>query len=265
MLRSFRDLARLVHAARVLAQHDALFPREIARALPPQLKLARAVLGGNRRTNDPLPPGMRLAAALESLGPAYIKLGQLLATRPDIIGDETARALAALQDRLPAFPTAAAKAEVEAAFGAPLPFLFADFGVLAVDWQRTAARVLTSEWVAGTQVRTAAELEAAGHDAKRIAVLIVRQFLTQALRDGFFHADMHQGNLFVDSEGRLVCVDFGIMGRLAPAMRRFLAETLAGFLARDYERVATVHYEAGFVPRSHPVPLFAQALRAIGE
>src|SRR5947207_3203402 len=127
MLRSFRDLARLVHAARVLAQHDALFPREIARALPPQLKLARAVLGGNRRTNDPLPPGMRLAAALESLGPAYIKLGQLLATRPDIIGDETARALAALQDRLPPFPTEAAQDEIEAALGAPLGKLFAAF------------------------------------------------------------------------------------------------------------------------------------------
>jgi ubiquinone biosynthesis protein len=125
--------------------------------------------------------------------------------------------------------------------------------------------VLTTEWVAGTQVRTAHELEAAGQDPKRIAVLIVRQFLTQALRDGFFHADMHQGNLFVDSKGRLVCVDFGIMGRLSPPMRRFLAETLAGFLARDYERVASVHYEAGFVSRTHPVALFAQALRAIGE
>jgi ubiquinone biosynthesis protein len=140
-----------------------------------------------------------------------------------------------------------------------------DFRVPAIDWGRTAARVLTTEWVEGTPVRTAPELAAAGHDPKRIAVLIVRQFLTQALRDGFFHADMHQGNLFVDAEGRLVCVDFGIMGRLAPSMRRFLAETLAGFLARDYERVANVHYEAGFVPRTHPVPLFAQALRAIGE
>jgi ubiquinone biosynthesis protein len=367
MLRGFRDAARLLHAARVLARHDALIPHEFAGSVPPQLKLLRALLGsGMTRADALLAPGTRLALALESLGPAYIKLGQLLATRPDIIGDETARALAALQDRLPPFATPVAKAEVEAAIGAPLSTLFAsfdepiaaasiaqvhrattadevshevavkilrpaveaefardisafafaarwaerffsearrlrvralvdtlaasvaieldlrmeaaaaselaertagdtDFRVPAVDWQRTAARVLTTEWVEGTPVRAADELAAAGHAPRRIAVLIVRQFLTQALRDGFFHADMHQGNLFVDAEGRLVCVDFGIMGRLSPAMRRFLAETLAGFLARDYERIANVHYEAGFVPRTHPVPLFAQALRAIGE
>ncbi|MGH6876721.1 MAG: 2-polyprenylphenol 6-hydroxylase [Rhizomicrobium sp.] len=366
MLRSFRDSARLFHAARVLARHDALIPREIARALPPRLRLARTLIGRSRTADRNLAPGVRLALALESLGPAYIKLGQLLATRPDIIGEETAAALAALQDRLPPFPTECARTEVELALGAPLAALFAsfdeplaaasiaqvhraatsddppravavkilrpgveaefardlsafafaarwaerffaearrlrvvalvdtlaasvameldlrmeaaaaseltertardeEFRVPAVDWQRTGARVLTTEWVEGTPVRSAAELEAAGHDAKAVALLVVRQFLTQALRDGFFHADMHQGNLFVDAEGHLVCVDFGIMGRLDGAMRRFMAETLAGFLARDYQRVANVHYEAGFVPRSHPAPLFAQALRAIGE
>jgi ubiquinone biosynthesis protein len=366
MLRAFRDCARLFHAARVLARHDALVPREFADSVPPQLKLARALLGRAKNADQTLPAGVRLARALESLGPAYIKLGQLLATRPDIIGAETAFALATLQDRLPPFPTAHAKADVETALGAPLSAMFAafdepcaaasiaqvhrattaeeprqavavkilrpgveaefardlsafafaarwaerffaearrlrvtavvgtlaasvameldlrmeaaaaselaertrrdeDFRVPAVDWQRTAARVLTTEWVEGIPVRSAAELEAAGHDPKDIAVLIVRQFLTQALRDGFFHADMHQGNLFVDADGRLVCVDFGIMGRLDAAMRRFMAETLAGFLARDYQRVANVHYEAGFVPRLHPAPLFAQALRAIGE
>jgi ubiquinone biosynthesis protein len=350
----------------VLARHDALIPQEFARNVPPQLKLARAILGRSHRAGGSAVPGIRLANALETLGPAYIKLGQLLAARPDIIGDETARALAALQDRLPPFSMDMAKAEVEGALGAAMSSLFVSFGepiaaasiaqvhrastvdetprevavkilrpnveaefardlsafafaarwaerfssearrlrvralvdtlaasvaieldlrmeaaaaselaertaadpdfrVPLIDWERTATRVLTAEWVAGTPVRTAAELAAAGHDPKRIAVLIVRQFLTQALRDGFFHADMHQGNLFVDAEGRLVCVDFGIMGRLAVGMRRFLAETLAGFLARDYERVANVHYDAGFVPRAHPVPLFAQALRAIGE
>jgi len=134
-----------------------------------------------------------------------------------------------------------------------------------VDWTRTSARVLTTEWVDGTPLRDPAVLEAAGHDPKRIATIVVQSFLTQALRDGFFHADLHQGNLFVDAEGRLVAVDFGIMGRLDAPMRRFLAETLGGFLARDYRRVAQVHYDASFVPRSHPIETFAQALRAIGE
>ncbi|HEX4080946.1 MAG TPA: 2-polyprenylphenol 6-hydroxylase [Rhizomicrobium sp.] len=366
MLRGFRDAARLFHAARVLSRHDALLPRELAQALPPQLKLARALLGRGRTADLELAPGVRLALALESLGPAYIKLGQVLATRPDIIGIETAAALASLQDRLPPFPTEQARAEVESAFGVPLDTIFvsfdepiaaasvaqvhrattagetpravavkvlrpgieaefardlsafafaarwaerfsaearrlrvvalvdtlaagvaleldlrmeaaaaselgertardAAFRVPTVEWQRTGARVLTTEWVEGTPLRSPAGMEAAGHDPRAVAVLVVRQFLTQALRDGFFHADMHPGNLFVDAEGRLVCVDFGIMGRLDATMRRFMAETLAGFLARDYQRVANVHYEAGFVPRVHPAPLFAQALRAIGE
>jgi ubiquinone biosynthesis protein len=89
--------------------------------------------------------------------------------------------------------------------------------------------------------------------------------LRHALRDGFFHADMHPGNLFVDPDGRLVAVDFGIMGRLGPKERRFLAEILYGFITRDYMRVAQVHFDAGYVPRHHSVENFAQAIRAIGE
>ena len=139
------------------------------------------------------------------------------------------------------------------------------FRVPALDWTRTGARVLTTEWVEGTPLRDPEALRAAGHDPKAIAVSLLRTFLTQALRDGFFHADLHPGNLFVDKEGRICAVDFGIMGRLDMAMRRFMAETLAGFLARDYVRVAQVHFDAGFVPRTHSVETFAQALRAIGE
>jgi ubiquinone biosynthesis protein len=139
------------------------------------------------------------------------------------------------------------------------------FHVPAVDWTRTSARVCTSEWVDGAVLRDAQTLAAAGHDPKRIAVSVLRIFLTQALRDGFFHADMHPGNLFIDADGRLCAVDFGIMGRLEPAMRRFMAETLAGFLARDYMRVAQVHFDYGFVPKIHNVETFAQALRAVGE
>ncbi|HVV29099.1 MAG TPA: 2-polyprenylphenol 6-hydroxylase [Rhizomicrobium sp.] len=310
--------------------------------------------------------GARLGRALERLGPAYIKLGQMLATRPDIVGAEVARALEHLQDRLPPFAEGAARAEIARAFAKPVEALFSGFGgaiaaasiaqvhraqtsdsppvrvavkvlrpgirrrfardlnafaffarlaerfspearrlrftalvqtlansvaleldlrmeaaaaselyertrgeeqfrVPHVDWTRTAASVLTSEWIDGIALRDVAALAAAGHDPKAVAVLVMRSFLTQALRDGFFHADMHPGNLFIDTQGRLVAVDFGIMGRLDVSMRRFMAGTLAGFLARDYRKVAELHYEVAFVPPQHPVELFAQALRAIGE
>jgi ubiquinone biosynthesis protein len=366
MFRSLSDVRRLLHAARELARHDALVPREYADRAPLSLNVLRVFFGGARARDADVPPGVRLARALESLGPAAIKLGQILATRPDVIGSDVAHALESLQDRLPPFATDVAKAEIETALGRPLDEMFAvfgdavaaasiaqvhraetteetprlvavkvlrpgiegefardlsafafaarmaervsaearrlrlialvdtlatsvaleldlrmeaaaaselaeltqddsDFRVPEIDWTRTAARVLTTEWIDGTPVRDPAALEAQGHDPKRIAVLVVRRFLTQALRDGFFHADMHQGNLFVDREGRLVVVDFGIMGRVDAPMRRFMAETLGGFLARDYLRVAEVHYQAGFVPRSHPIETFAQALRAIGE
>ena len=366
MFRSIRDTRRLLHATRVLALHDALVPKEYRAQIPFLLKVVQFFLGGRGKADDGAPPGIRFARALENLGPAYIKFGQMLATRPDIIGDDIAHALESLQDRLPPVPEEVAKTVVEGSFGRPLKEMFASFGgavaaasvaqvhmaetaeeesrrvavkvlrpgieaefardlsafafaarmaerfsaearrlrfialvdtlaqtvaleldlrmeaaaaselteltasdpdfrVPQVDWQRTAARVLTTEWIDGTPLRDAVSLAGAGHDPAHTAQLVIRSFLTQALRDGFFHADMHQGNLFVDAEGRLVAVDFGIMGRLDPAMRRFMAETLGGFLARDYMRVARVHYDAGFVPRSHPIETFAQALRAIGE
>jgi ubiquinone biosynthesis protein len=309
-------------------------------------------------------PPSRLAQVLEKAGPAYIKLGQMLATRPDIVGEDVARALEHLQDRLPPFPDAAARKVIERAFGRTIESLYSFFGlpvaaasiaqvhkattsdgaeaavkvlrpgiekefaadlkaldrlshfaesisaearrlrfialvqtlaasvalemdlrmeaaaaselydqtsgdtefrVPHVDWTRTSARVLTSEWIEGTPIRDVAALRTAGHDPKKIALTLVRSFLTQALRDGFFHADMHPGNLFVDAQGRLVAVDFGIMGRLDASMRRFMAGTLAGFLARDYARVAQLHYDVAFVPPQHDKETFAQALRAIGE
>ncbi len=362
----FANIRRLHHAAHVLAKHDALVPREYLASMPLSVRIVRRLLGTRERDDKTIAPGARLAMALESLGPAYVKLGQALATRPDLIGAEVAQALESLQDRLPPFPTDVAKAAVETALGKPLgemfvafdepvaaasiaqvhaaqttdeeprkvavkvlrpgieaqfakdlsAFAFAarmaerfsaearrlrfiavvdtlavsvameldlrmegaaaselaentqgdkDFRVPTIDWTRTASRVLTTDWIDGIPIRDPAALEAADHDPKRIATIVVQSFLTQALRDGFFHADMHQGNLFVDGGGCLVAVDFGIMGRLDPAMRRFLAETLGGFLARDYRRVAEVHYGAGFVPRAHPIETFAQALRAIGE
>ena len=309
----------------------------------------------------------RLAAALTRLGPTYVKLGQFLATRQDVVGAAIARDLESLQDRMPPFPQAQAEATVVAALLKPLSEVYASFGppvaaasiaqvhraevdedgtrktvavkilrpgverrfksdldafffvarmaeqyspeaqrlrlievvatlarsvsiemdfrleaaalsemaentkddldfrVPSVDWNRTAREVLTMEWIEGTPLNDRAALEAKGYDLPALGRNVIQSFLRHALRDGFFHADMHPGNLFVDAEGKLVAVDFGIMGRLGPKERRFLAEILFGFITRDYLRTAQIHFDAGYVPRTHSVESFAQAIRAIGE
>jgi ubiquinone biosynthesis protein len=140
-----------------------------------------------------------------------------------------------------------------------------DFRVPAIDWDRTSKDVLTLEWIDATPLTDRPRLQTKGFDLPRLARALVQTFLRHALRDGFFHADMHPGNLFVDDAGQLIAVDFGIMGRLGVKERLFLAEILHGFITRDYHRVAEVHFEAGYVPHSHSVESFAQAIRAIGE
>ncbi|KAG1651482.1 putative protein kinase UbiB [Nymphon striatum] len=140
-----------------------------------------------------------------------------------------------------------------------------DFRVPKVDWVRTGRNVLTMEWVDGIKMTDTEALIAAGHDPKKLAVNVVQSFLRHAMRDGFFHADMHPGNLFVDVKGDIVAVDMGIAGRIGMKERRFLAEILFGFIRRDYKRVAEVHFEAGYVPQHHDVDAFAQAIRAVGE
>jgi len=140
-----------------------------------------------------------------------------------------------------------------------------DFRVPTVDWDRTTHNVLTMEWIDGVALSDHAGLEKAKVDLPDLGRKVIQSFLRHALRDGFFHADMHPGNLFLDEAGRLVAVDFGIMGRLGAKERRFLAEILLGFITRDYRRVAEVHFEAGYVPGHHSVENFAQAIRAIGE
>src|SRR5690606_7700806 len=132
------------------------------------------------------------------------------------------------------------------------------FRVPAVDWARTGRDVLTLEWIEGTKLSDVEGLAAAGHDLEGLAAILVQSFLRHTLRDGFFHADMHPGNLFVEADGTIVGVDFGITGRLGKKERRFLAEILYGFIRRDYNRVAEVHFEAGYVPRTHDVRAFAQ-------
>ena len=139
------------------------------------------------------------------------------------------------------------------------------FRVPVVDWQRTGRDVVTMEWVDGIKISEINALKAAGHDPLHLADVLIQSFLRHTLRDGFFHADMHQGNLFVDPNGCIVAIDMGIVGRLGKKERRFLAEILYGFIRRDYRRVAQVHFEAGYVPSHHDVNSFAQAIRAIGE
>jgi ubiquinone biosynthesis protein len=135
----------------------------------------------------------------------------------------------------------------------------------AIDWDRTAREVMTMEWIDGVPLADPRRLAALGFDPPALARVLIQSFLRSALRDGFFHADMHQGNFFVDDRGRIVAVDFGIMGRLGLKERRFLAQILYGFIKRDYLGVARVHFEAGYVPPVHRVEDFAQAIRAIGE
>jgi ubiquinone biosynthesis protein len=139
------------------------------------------------------------------------------------------------------------------------------FRVPDIDWKRTAKRVLTIEWIDGTPISQRDKLKAKGFDTDALGLTVLRSFLRHAMRDGFFHADMHQGNLFVDANGKVVAVDFGIMGRLGLPERRFLAEILHGLITRDYYRAAAIHFEAGYVPPHHSVEEFAQAMRAIGE
>ncbi|WP_300300134.1 2-polyprenylphenol 6-hydroxylase [Ferrovibrio sp.] len=367
MLTDLRHLLRLFAIGRCFARQDALF---LLREAPVGAG-ARSMLGlfqtlfGRRRPD--LREGERLAAALSDLGPSFIKLGQVLSVRPDLVGATLAGDLGRLRDKLPPFPWAEAKAVIEAELGAPTETLFAhietepvaaasvaqvhlaetsdgkavavkvlrpgveaafaedlalfawlaeaaerhvagldrlrprdvvaslrdwvaieldlrleaaaagelrdnfrddaDVLVPAIDWQRTARRVMTVQRIAGIPIEDRAALQDAGLELHDIAARVIRVFLKQALRDGYFHADMHHGNLFVSpgQGGRLELVDFGIMGRLDMKTRRFMAEMLGAFLTGNWRRAAEVHFEAGYVPGDRDVNAFAQACRSIGE
>ena len=332
--------------------------------MPPSVGLVKALVEPLARFRSKTQArSERLTRAVDRLGPSYVKIGQFLATRPDVVGVDWAVDLAMLQDQMAFFPTETAKSAVEASLGRPIGDLYASFGepiaaasiaqvhpcivndrkvavkvvrpgvrqrfahdiesmyllsrmqerfmrssrrlrpvevtrtleqttkvemdlrleaaalseiaentekdpgfrVPKVDWERTGRDVITMEWIDGVKMSDVEGLRAAGHDLNELADTLIQSFLRHTLRDGFFHADMHPGNLFVDAGGMIVAVDMGIVGRLGKKERRFLAEILYGFITRDYIRVAEVHFEAGYVPGHHNVESFAQAIRAIGE
>lgn len=157
---------------------------------------------------------------------------------------------------------------LEAAGADELAEVMAEDGYMSapkVVWDGVGKRVLTMEWAAGLPLSDEAALEQPGLDRKALADNLTRAFLAQALDHGVFHADLHEGNLFAAAPAQIHAVDFGIIGRLGATERRYLAEILWGFLQRDYQRVAQVHFDAGYVPPTHSVAAFAQALRAVGE
>lgn len=334
---------------------------------PPSIRIAARVLGWPFKwlglKGDPAQPPM--LRALTALGPAYIKFGQLMSTRPDVVGPDMAHQLKVLQDRLPPFSMAEARAAIQSELGAPAEDIYSEFSepvaaasiaqvhkarlkstgkpvavkilrphiekdfhrdvdafyfaaqmieilspasrrlrptdviahfesvvrgeldlrmeasaasefldntkdddgfvIPAINWEQSSRRIMTMEWEGGLPLGDIEALRASGIDMKDMGARIIKMFLRHALRDGFFHADMHQGNLKVSDSGDLIALDFGIMGRIDEYTRRVYAEILMGFIRKDYRRVAEVHFEAGYVPSSQDVEEFAQALRSVGE
>ena len=352
---------RLLKWGRTLARHGALRGIERDPNTPQQVR--RLVRVARFGTVQPRVPDY--SAAFQAIGPAAIKLGQTLATRPDLVGEEAAHNLLTLQDSLPPVPFEQIRREMERAYEQPLENLFAEidpepvgsasiaqvhrgvtsdgkhvaikvlrpgirerfardidtyewaaahlealggearrlrprltianfkrwtnreldlrreaasaselaesmrgfegYCIPSIDWDRTNGRVMTIEWIDGIKIGDVEALRAAGHDLPQLASRLVLAFLTQAISGGFFHADMHQGNLFVRPDGQIVAIDFGIMGRIDRRARQWLAEILYGLTTGNYRRVAEIHFEAQYVPSYHSVDEFATALRAVGE
>ncbi len=366
-MRGPHNIWRLIRTGATLERTGAMGVVLDAFDAPPSLRFVARALGwpfkwlGDK--GDPsMPPATR---ALTALGPAYIKFGQVLSTRPDVVGDELAKQLRVLQDKLPPFSIEEAKAEVEKELGLPVDTIFSEFsepiaaasiaqvhkarladngqevavkvlrpgierafgkdvdafylaarivelcapgarrlrpmeviehfdGVVRgeldlrlessaasefaantkkdegfqlppIIWHLSARRVMTLGWADGANMGDNAAIDAAGHDRRALGERVLKLFLLHALRDGYFHADMHQGNLKVAANGDIIAYDFGIMGHIDQYTRRVYAEILFGFIRKDYKRVAEVHFEAGYVPADKDVDEFARALRAVGE
>lgn len=361
MTRPATHIWRLLKWGRTLARHGALRGIENDLNTPPQIRrMIRLARFGTSQKAEP-----DYAAAFRAIGPAAIKLGQSLATRPDLVGEDALQNLLSLQDNLPPVSFDLIRAEIEQHFGVSIDALFSEidpdpvgaasiaqvhkaitldgrevavkvlrpgireqfakdiqtyewaaahveglggeaarlrpaltianfkrwtnteldlrreaaaaselaesmagftgYTIPAIDWDRTNGRVMTIEWVDGVKISDMDGLRAAGHDLSALARRLVLAFLTQAISGGFFHADMHQGNLFVKADGTIAAIDFGIMGRIDRRARQWLAEILYGLTTGNYMRVAEIHFEAQYVPSHHSVHEFATALRSVGE
>ncbi|NKX45006.1 2-polyprenylphenol 6-hydroxylase [Roseicyclus persicicus] len=366
-MRGPHNIWRLVRTGATFERTGAMGAVLEAMDAPRSIRIAARVLGWpfkwlGLRGNPATPPVPR---ALTALGPAYIKFGQILSTRPDVVGAEMALQLQVLQDKLPPFPRAEALRVIAHEMERPVETLFSEvsepvaaasiaqvhrarlahdgrevavkilrpgierafrkdidafyliawvvetlspasrrlrprdviahfegvvtqeldlrieasacgefhantkddagFVVPQVEWFLSSRRMMTLEWVEGITLSDGGAIDGNGFDRKALAARVLQMFLRHALRDGFFHADMHHGNLKVAPNGDIVALDFGIMGRLDVYTRRVYAEILMGFIRKDYRRVAEVHFEAGYVPADRDIDEFAQALRSVGE
>ncbi len=352
-----RRLARLINVVWVLGRYDAILPKELHAAMPPAIRFFAGILRIGAKSKTDL--GDRLSIALVKLGPVWIKFGQLLATRPDIVGIDAANALCGLKDNVKPFPTSKAIEIIKAEFeGINIDEVFGDLGdVIAsasvaqvykvknnqalkilrpeaaatiksdiaalglaakivmfvskksrrlepiklvdtlaksleietdfrreagaadafrqiaeidgylsapiVDWNYSGKTVLCTSWINGKPLTNKDAL--IGKDRKSLADAVTRGFLASALEYGFFHADMHEGNLMIGDDGKLYAVDFGIMGRIGKTEQRYLAEILYCFLNRDYRGAARVHFTAGYVPKTFDEGEFGIALRSVAE
>jgi len=364
MMKSLRHMGRLIKVGFILSRHDALMDLLSLFGEPPRaVEQIRRLRRNKTKTKDT--DHRPLVEAFQSLGPSFIKIGQAMATRPDIVGIDVARDLMRLQDKVPPFPGAEAIAIIEQELEAPLNELFKDFNpepvaaasiaqvhfattiegkavavkvlrpgiakafardlesflwlarkaeafsvkarrlkpgavvetiaqtialemdlrfeaasaselrencahnpdynIPEIDWSRTGRQILTIERVEGIAFSHKQAITKAGLDTALLADHLIHSFLSQALNDGFFHADLHQGNLFACADNKITAIDFGIMGRIDKNTRKCLAEILYGFLQRDYDLVARAHFRIGYVPEDQSLEKFKQAIRTIGD
>jgi len=356
---------RLIRLLRILRIALRFGLDEFALATPATSGLARVINAALFWRDLSDPRAVRLRRALETLGPIFVKFGQVLSTRRDLLPPDIADELAKLQDQVPPFPGESAVAQIERAFGRPLAQVYASFdmqpvasasvaqvhfatlpdgrpvavkilrpnilpvvqrdlalldsaalliervfadgprlkprevvgefgkhlydeldlmreaancsqlrrnfagspllGVPEVYWDWCAPTVMTMQRMHGTPISQLQRLVELGVDIPRLARAGVEIFFTQVFRDGFFHADMHPGNIFITPEGKYLALDFGIMGTLTDADKNYLAQNFLAFFQRDYKRVAQAHMDAGWVPPGTRVDEFEAAIRSVCE